>query len=385
MEHKRVKDLIIVKVGIVTITKDLNYGNRLQNYALYKFLQKFSIQGDTILDLHQCWHVEFDIIKYFKNEKTVKNCVKNYIAYYLNYNNRRTKINQELQRQPYFMRFNKLIPFSEFTVDYDKVPKQLKDAYDYFIVGSDQVWNPHFKCSDFEFLTFAPQYKRIAYSASFGISKVPEILKEQYVSWINGMEHISVRELAGAEIIKQLTGRDVPVNVDPTLLLTKEEWLEIAEKPSWYLGEKFILTYFLGEIPKNVTQEIQRVARKENLKIINLLNPNNMEWYCIGPSEFIYLINSSSIMYTDSFHGTVFSILMQIPFIICERVQQNLVNMNSRIDTLLNMFQFQERRGTLDNNYQVNNLMQMNFSKIDQVLTFERKRSEEYLKRALKI
>ena len=78
-------------------------------------------------------------------------------------------------------------------------------------------------------MEFAPKEKRIAYAPSFGIPKIPAVYKEKYKKWIMEIPYLSVREESGAKIIKELTGKDVPVLIDPTLMLTKEKWLSIAK------------------------------------------------------------------------------------------------------------------------------------------------------------
>src|SRR5699024_7327637 len=124
---------------------------------------------------------------------------------------------------------HKFIKETDFKITDDYLPNKLND-YDFFVTGSDQVWNPFFtNSSSLYFLTFAPRKKRIAYAPSFGISEVPDLLRENFTKWLSEIEHLSVREDAGADIIKQLTNRDSEVVADPTLLLTKESWLSIAE------------------------------------------------------------------------------------------------------------------------------------------------------------
>src|SRR5699024_9478535 len=98
--------------------------------------------------------------------------------------------------------------------------------YDFFITGSDQVWNPlNINNLNKFFLTFTEPKKRIAYAPSISSDKLPEEYLADYKNWLEGMDSVSIREDTGAMIIKDLTGIDAPVLADPTLLLTKEEWL----------------------------------------------------------------------------------------------------------------------------------------------------------------
>jgi exopolysaccharide biosynthesis predicted pyruvyltransferase EpsI len=103
---------------------------------------------------------------------------------------------------------------------------------------------------------------------------------------------------------------------DPILLLTKEKWLSIAKEASNKPKDKYLLTYFLGGIPTQYKKEIKKTAKENNLEIINLGDIKEKDTYQTGPSEFIDYINNCSVMFTDSFHGTVFSILFEKPFVV---------------------------------------------------------------------
>ena len=117
------------------------------------------------------------------------------------------------------------------------------------MTGSDQVWNPTYPYSpEPYFLTFARfGIKRIAYAPSFGVSQLDAGVHDQYRAWLNGIYRLSVRERHGAAIIKELTGRQAEVVLDPTLLLTESDWRMMAKNPK--TREPYIFCYQLGEIP----------------------------------------------------------------------------------------------------------------------------------------
>ena len=100
---------------------------------------------------------------------------------------------------------------------------------------------------------------------------------------LEGIDFISVREQAGAKIVKELTGKEVPVLVDPTLLLTAEEWEKVMERPTWYRDEKYILTYFLSDIPVKVQNDIIKLSDLYKLKVIDLANNENIDYFCSPP------------------------------------------------------------------------------------------------------
>lgn len=360
-----------MKVGIVTITNGENYGNRLQNYATQVVLKNLGCDVETIFnnygykDLNYIKKIIKDVIYFVANKFNINgNCTINNLA-----------------RVKRFKIFNeRLIKKSKFELSIGYAPEGVKNNYDFFVTGSDQVWNPEFAInSNVEFLTFANQGQRIAYSASFGISKLPDSCKENYKKWINDMDYLSVREEAGAEIIKELTGRDAEVLVDPTVMLCKDEWLSIAEKPKCYKGKKYILTYFLGEMSEEVKIKLDKLARENDCEVINLLDKFNREIYSVDPSEFVWLINNAELMCTDSFHGVVFSLIMKTPFDVFERKSEG-GSMSSRIDTLLKLFNKEDRR-SLD--IYDKDIFNMDFSNVDSIMDEERERAYKYLKKAL--
>lgn len=372
-------------IGIITLNGYFNYGNRLQNYALQKTLEKMGYEVDTIVN---------DTKKVQKKSQTEKRTVidKVKLAAKLPFSELAEKVERKVTNRLYskrrkmrtelFKEFSKkYINETDFSITENNTPKSLVDSYDYFIVGSDQVWNPHYqKGSSVEFLTFAPKSKRISYAASFGISSIPEEYKERYATWLAEMNHISVREHAGANIVNELTGRNVEVVVDPTLLLTKEEWLEISEPASDKPMKGYILTYFLGKIPKERKKYIDKIAKENDLEVINLAQMNERTPYLSGPSEFIDYINSAQLFFTDSFHGAAFSIMLNTPFIVFDRAGSSM-SMNSRIDTLLDTFDMETRY--FNNFINENELFTVDFTKVETILENEKAKAMNYLNRAL--
>lgn len=195
------------------------------------------------------------------------------------------------------------------------------------------------------------------------------------------MTYLSVREEAGAKIIKELTGKDAFVHVDPTMLLTKEQWLSISETPLNKPSKPYLLTYFLGDIPIKRMKKLKEIAKNNNLELVNLAQIKDRKSYLTGPKEFIDYINSASVLCTDSFHGAVFSILLETPFIIFNG-EGKTPSMNSRIETLLKKFNLESR--FFDKIKLNDDVFEINYSHIDNILEKERNNSLNYLKNALK-
>lgn len=365
-----------MKIAIITLNGYFNYGNRLQNYALQRFLKILSKENFS----ETVWYERLNL----KIREKIVNYV-NIRDYILNKHNFRQFIDSgrymfDIIREYNFKKFSDKYINSVFDFE---IKNDLNERYDYFIAGSDQIWNPYWLKDATEFLQFADRNKRVAYAASFGVSEIKPDKVEQVKKGLEGIDYISVREQAGAKIVKDLTGKDVPVLVDPTLLLTAKEWEQVMERPVWYRDEKYILVYFLSKLPDKIKSDIKNLAEKYKFKIVNLMDEENIDYYCSPPSEFLYLIKNCSLIYTDSFHGTVFSILNKRPFVTCSR--EGGINMDSRIDTLLSMFHLESRKISKENNYEIANPLEIEYPNVEAILDRERQRSKEFLCRALNI
>ena len=356
------------KIGIVTIFDNNNYGNRLQNYAVQKTLEK---EG------YDCISIKNDVKMNNKNTSIIKSSILKAKFYY----RKNKRIIDNYKRYQYFSEFNKNIKISRRYFSYNKL-KDMKE-FDYFIVGSDQVWNPHFGgLSDFDLLNFVEDSnKKISFSASFGISNIPKEYEDKATNALKEFKAISVREEEGRKIVEKLTGRtDVEVLIDPTMMLDAKDWDKVLKKPKQLKTDKYILNYFLGELPEKKKKEIDRIAKENECEVINILDKNS-PFYQTGPAEFLYLEKNAFLICTDSFHSCVFAILYNRPFIVFEREDKN-ISMNSRIETLLNKFELQDRK--FEGNITEENL-KCNYEETYKLLKNERMRTKDFLKKSFKI
>lgn len=347
------------KVAIVTLIGNYNFGNRLQNYALQETINKLGFECLTL-----------------KNQ-SYSNTKKHYILRIIknNLNNILNSKKQNDERTKSFEEFDKNVNFYQKKINAFNLSKT---NFDYYVVGSDQVWNPYFGgLRDVDLLVDIDPQKRISYSASFGIDYIPDQIQEFAKKEFSNFKAISVREDKGKTIINELTGRkDVEVLVDPTLLLTLEEWDRVAKKPKKLDTKKYILNYFLGELSEDRKAEINRIATQNNCEIINILDKNSQYYEC-GPSEFLYLEKNAFLVCTDSFHSSVFAFIYNRPFVIFKR-QGSKMNMNSRLETLLSKFnlknrEYNEKEITREN-------LNHNYEESYKLLEQERKKSEKFLK-----
>lgn len=329
-----------MKVGILTITDGANYGNRLQNYAMQVLLEQIGITAITLTR-----KTKRDLSRMDKFKDDAKQLVKIAIG------KKNTSIAYK-KRKKRFDTFNEhYIKFSEEVLQKNIAPKGLEDRFDYFICGSDQVWNTKFPIISDDIqnylASFARPRQKIAYAASFGTDDISPEYKGYFEAQLRTFKAIGVRENSGAEIVKNICNReDVTVVLDPTMMITVDEWMKIAKKPSYIEGEKFVLTYFLGGREKKLSDYIKNICIKYDAEDINLdvefLTDDKIsrtDVFCTSPNEFIWLIANAECVLTDSFHACVFSILFQKPFAVFQRrSNEKGNNMGSRIDTLLGRF-----------------------------------------------
>jgi len=368
------------KIAVITLNGYFNYGNRLQNYALQETLKSLGFLAETLVIKDKPNESAPLKVRFLNLLKKPPDEIIKRLIYKIIVKKREDKINYI--RTKLFRKFTyKYIRETDYDIYADVIPENLSGKYEYFITGSDQVWNPAYtKGASVYFLTFAEEHKRIAYAPSFGVSEIASEHQDYYKKMLAGIPYLSVREDDGAGIIKNLTGREVPVLVDPTLLLTKEQWIKIAKKARYKPEGEYLVTYFLGGMTDIYKKNIKKLAKKMRLEIVNLGDIKE-KYYLTGPDEFIDYIKDCSAVLTDSYHGTIFSIIFEKPFAVFDRSGE--IPMISRIDTLLNKFNLQGRK--IGNMSLKKDLFKIDFSHVPNILEAERKKSLDYLKKALKI
>ena len=221
--------------------------------------------------------------------------------------------------------------------------------YDLILSGSDQIWNPKiFPDGRFDPVFFGAfsTRRKIAYAPSFGVPHIPEGMEEELRSYLESFSHISVRERQGREIVKEITGKDVPVVLDPTLLLTAEQWSAMAGPPGRSGG--YILCYCISK-PGALAPYIQRLAEETGLPVVQLcgirqkVHPKAACVLDAGPSEFLGLFQNASYVCTNSFHGTVFSVQFQKPFFTAVAPSELAAPESSRTFSILSRLGLTER------------------------------------------
>ena len=378
-----------MKVGILTILNVNNYGAELQCCALYRKLQQLGYDAEVINYLFGI-HPEH----VFDGEKrTVPIPLKQLI---------KVKLLPVVQNMfCMFHQKNKRLRnkrFDEFHAKYNHLTstvypsvKSLYEAkfnYDVLCIGSDQVWNymkgyslePFFACFD------KNNTKRITYASSIGLSSLSVEAEQVFKKELASFAYISVREQQASEILEKLLDRKFDVVLDPTLILNKQEWIEVA-KYDMCPKEKYLLVYIVTIKPCDYVLTLARhIAKQRNLKIVRICRdayPEHSgsdveEILTAGPSDFVGLFSKAEFVVTNSFHGTVFSINFSKPFY---SVIKSHHSTNSRLTSILKKLGLEDRIVPVGS--QLPMISDIDFSDPSAKLEAERKLSIEYINKAL--
>lgn len=320
------------KVAIYTMQGYHNYGNLLQNYAVQHIWESLGFEPVTL-------HFRRSLKKDYAGTAPWM-LVKR--AFTLLPNSRQMPNRRYLALRAFARRH---IPARLVNITKAGALDALGQDYAYFSTGSDQVWNPHFhrpQLEDICFLPFAGQNQRVCMAPSFGVDELPPEHQARFAKGLAGFNHLNVREASGAEVVRRLTGRPAKVLVDPTMAAPTALWDQLIASCSGPAQKNYLLLYFLGPVAGEELEKMRQLAGRHGLTIINMLNPAG-GFYTASPAEFIRLIKGAALLCTDSFHGAVFSIIFNRPFVLYDRHFKN-VDMNSRAHTLLDTFSLAGRK-----------------------------------------
>lgn len=380
------------KIGLITIHNCSNYGACYQSYALYKYLQ---LQGCDIelIDLALPSAKDYKDSRIIKSKKSygppiiikIKRFIKRFITgkwaspsiYY-----------EDMRTYEAYQHFYSLI--DKRTPHYSG-PDELyanPPIYDLYITGSDQVWNPIMgKPLEPYFLTFAPTTaQKISYGASIGINTIPDTYKSKFKDWLSTYTSISVREREAKEELERITQREIIQVMDPTFLLSRDQWLDIAfpievEKP-------YILMFSLGmniamiEFSRRMSKEsglpliiICESKDKEEIKKLSMMP--EVKW--VGPQQLINYIAKAEIVFTQSFHGTAMSIILKTNNFFTYISPNN--NRSSRIRSLMEILNINNHilDGTLNFHYNELIKRELNFNDIQKHVNTACNLSKSYL------
>lgn len=353
-------------VGIITLSGNFNYGNRLQCYAMASIVSKIDYLP-FVLERNRQYVLYRDVLH--KLKITLLRLIGKG-------GNANPESLMSPGRRAAFDRFGKAIP----TVILKGNGSAAGKKYSYIVVGSDQVWNPSFIVNQeyWFFAKFARAERRIAVAASLGIDDFADEEQARRVAGgVKGFARVSTREQRGAELIKQCSNIDADVICDPTLVLTANEWRSIASD-ACTPAEPYVFTYLLGGIGEEASDVLDYVTDHGRISVVPLTDRQKNGEPDAGPAEFIDLIDHAAHVVTDSFHAAVFSSILHTPLTIVHR--EGGASMFSRLEQLSKMLGIREKvYGSPDFDLSRAD----DYQGVDDLIAHERAKFMEYLEGSL--
>ncbi|WP_349405593.1 polysaccharide pyruvyl transferase family protein [Clostridium perfringens] len=365
-----------MKVGLINFHCAHNYGAMLQAYALQENLKKYGyevkiidFQPSEIIEGYKIWTLNMC----FKPRRLL-GTIKNYKKLKPKYD-----VFEKFKKENMNLTKNR----------YKSIDKNIikEENFDAFVCGSDQVWNMDLNGGLTEYLlSFAPEEsKKIAYAASIGT----KIIKDKYIDImkkeLDTFDSISVREDDAVNIMKETFNLEANHVLDPVFLLSKKEWKDIAIKPK-KKKEKYVLLYGLEE-NELFEKTFKFIKDNTDMKIINISPAKKVSEYIdetiysVGPREFIGLLEEAELVFTNSFHGTCFSIIFGKKFFTIGHSE-----LNSRLESILRLTNLESHMinkefQSLDEFYET---IDIESEKVNEILDEEIRKSKEFLIQALK-
>ncbi|MCF7630678.1 polysaccharide pyruvyl transferase family protein [[Ruminococcus] lactaris] len=372
------------KIGLITIHRVLNYGTAWQVYSTVQILKKYC-KDVTVIDyipnrlkIAKTKDFLFEVNPIYRNSwKKIP-----YLA---------LKIPTRILEKRGFDRFiSKRIPLTKKKFfDVDDL-KEIRNDFDIFVTGSDQVWNYEEELQStidkaylLGFFECGEQNKKIAFSASFGRNSFNDKIMRDIEPYIRDYSAISVREESGLDILSQIGYKNAVHSLDPTLILGKDNLIDLASKK--LVKGKYVLIYALSPNPL-VDKMAQFVAKEKGLKIIKLCNTLEKKSYIDKyfrfrrPEDFLSLFYNADYIVTNSFHGTAFSVNFEkqfsviaadkfetrmVDFLKSVKLEKRLIVKEKDFQEQLEIIQFDESRKIIKNNRQkMENFLKKNIGEI---------------------
>lgn len=392
------------KIGLVTVTYVSNYGSHLQSFALQHVIRTLGYETEIITPEGLNSVIARRRYRYLLSRWYDLGELKGYMG--VAFTRLMYKIDKKLgsiinQRDVFFNSFvEKEYTFSPVTYSWDELSSLCEERYSTVVIGSDQNWRPANIAGGYYTIEYVPdRVNKIAYSTSFGISRVIPAQIDKAKKFLKRINHISVREDSGQKIIKDLINICVPVVCDPTILLKQEEWRHFIEEKSQRdlsveTKDPYILCYFLGrsKAPRDFALKLRQ---KTGLRIVSILYETEKYYkekqkyydiglYAMGPLDFVNLISKAQYICTDSFHGCAFSLIFHKElYAFYKTSKKSKMSVNSRIDSMLEWAGMKNRIITEDTAITESMLEPINYEEVGRRIEEKRALSLSFLKNSL--
>lgn len=363
------------KIGILTWHYYSNFGSALQAYALQKSIASLGYCVE-IVNYHD---PKFGII--YSPKDTIKSWIKNIVV----------KLPIPIANNYGRYEFETKYLNCGRIVQNESELSLLTSDYNILVCGSDQIWAPN--CyNPIYFATFANKnIRKVSYAASIGLNNIPKELIPIYKKNLSDFFAIGIREDEGKNLLKNCCGIESTVVLDPTLLLNSQNYACIEHKvQSLQEGEKYLFVYILNK-NHNYKERIIKFAEKHKLKVIGISScSEDIYWMHrtfyfsrLGADHFIWLIHHAEAIITDSYHGTIFSLLFHKDFYTFVRFSENdPICQNSRIRQLDAYFNIKDH--IIGSNDSLDGKKLIDYDSFEDRLRVLRKQSIDFLKRALR-
>lgn len=370
------------KIGIITFHNSYNCGSMLQAYAMQTYLNKnYKIESEIIDFANDGQRFVYSV---YDQRRNIKGFLKNIIIFFY-----RKSIKENFDSYEKFKVENLKLSKEKYTKEDD-----LKDKkYDIVITGSDQVWNITIEDGDTAyFLPWVKQARKVAYSPSFGAKNILKYSSNPnvYEQYLKSFDFLSIRENNGKKWIKELTNIDVPVVLDPTLLLEASDYEKIIDTKI-QIPDKYIFYYSPG-YNKKINKLVSKISKKYKLPVIAF---NKKSFVTKGmmlsnfklppienPSIYLTLIKNATITITTSFHGTIFSTIFRKCFWTIKN--GGMFGDDDRVITLMNKLNLEDRLISMDFNSDFDYLKEKDYSPYEKLLKEEQKESKKYLDKCIR-
>lgn len=381
------------KIGLAACHDALNFGSQLQLVANAKAIEDLGYKVELI-----CYKKVItpkfllQTIPRLFNYRFVKSKLSSRIERIFKSKDEKLLEISNIRKKRFNQFAEQFFPSKSITyAGWETLVRESKKNYDGFVCGSDQLWLPNNLGSHFFTLEFAPNDKpKIAYATSFGVSEIPWFQTKKTAKYLNRFQALSTREMAGQQIIQKLTGKSARVVCDPTLLYNADAWKKIIPEKK-IVRQPYAFAYLLGDNPEHRDIAIQ-AAKELGVDLVTCpfmdsylefdKDFGDIQMLDVGTEDFINLIRHADYVLTDSFHGTVFSILHHKKFLTFNRFKGGSNSRNSRIDSLCTLLDLSDRRYAGDWHVIED---EIDYALVEEKLTDFRRGSMEYLGNALSL
>lgn len=376
-----------MRIAITTWHSGPNAGTFFQLYGLFMYLTSIGhhveiVNYDHINKdfLHRGWLYYASqplalIRRKMERRKYSKDMRKSELSF-------QKELNLRTQR---FEEMYRLMPLTEKVVtdeDFDR----LNNQFDIFIVGSDQVWNASMLNRRY-LLDYVHSDKiKASYCPSMGNGQVMKYQQKVFQRYLKDFNYISTRELKLKEILSKLLPKKIEHLLDPSMLYPREDYLKMAHLPEEFTPNSYLLCYFL---PKNALQaeQARQFAKEHNLKLVVMaMDPYSFQvegaeiYASAGPREFVGLIANAAVVFTSSFHCTIFSIMLHKDLYVFEqKFSSKTADINQRYVEQLETYGITHRYIRYGHQITEKNQTPIDYDKVESIFQQRLKESKAFL------